>query len=221
MIAEPPAATEHDVLLETWVRGWAVSRELGAPEADGEGWRVDVGWPQQLRRHVFARPCETLRSLGAAIDEPWVFLKCCTTPEHLRELLPARWTVQARSAFMRHEGTPPVAPPLPAGYGLEVSGTAAVPHVSVLADDGSQAADGRVAFAGDTAIFDRIGTHAAHRRRGLGRAVMCALHGIAQARGARQALLVATQEGEALYRTLGWRVMEPYASAVILGDEAA
>jgi hypothetical protein len=50
---------------------------------------------------------------------------------------------------------------------------------------------------------------------------MHALHGIAHARGARRGLLAATIEGEALYRTLGWRVHSPYASAVITEDAAA
>ncbi|MDO3701713.1 GNAT family N-acetyltransferase [Micromonospora sp. C28SCA-DRY-2] len=46
----------------------------------------------------------------------------------------------------------------------------------------------------------------AHRRRGLGSVVMAALHRHAARRGARTGILVATDEGRALYQRLGWVV---------------
>ncbi len=207
--------------MRDWVCGWAAARGLAPPVAEGAGWRVEVGWPQQVRRHVFARPCEELQALGDAVVEPWVFLKCCVTAEALRALLPPRWTVHARASMMVFEGPPPQAPPLPPGYRLELPAAAAAPHARILAPDGSEVADGRLAMVGAQAIFDRIATRADQRRRGLARAVMCALHALAHARGATRGLLSATVEGEALYRTLGWRVHSPYASAVIAGPEDA
>jgi GNAT superfamily N-acetyltransferase len=219
MIADELAPPDLDAVLHTWVRGWAAARELGPPVRERAAWRVEVGWPQQRRRHVFARPCDELRALGASISEPWVFVKCCTTPQALRACLPPRWTVGPRSSLMVFEGEPPPAAALPAGYAIEFDAGAEVPQVRVSAPDGTLAADGRVVVLGTDATFDRIGTHADHRRRGLASAVMRTLHGIAHARGARRGLLAATIEGEALYRTVGWRVHAPYASAVI-GDDA-
>jgi len=201
--------------VRTWVRAWTVSRELDPPRPHGSGWRVEVGWPEQQRRHVFPALGDDLRALGADVREPWCFVKCLATADTLRAALPARWHVQPQSAMMVFEGEPPAAPALPAGYALDVPADAPVPHVRVLAADGSLAADGRLVMLGEEAIIDRIGTDAAHRRRGLGSAVMCALHAIARERSARRGLLVATQQGQALYETLGWRVIAPYASAVV------
>jgi len=86
----------------------------------------------------------------------------------------------------------------------------------VIAADGSAAA-GHVAVVVDAAIFDRISTDAAHRRRGLGRAVMGALDAASRTLGARRGLLAATADGYATYRTLGWHVQSPLVSAVIVG----
>src|SRR5882724_963238 len=104
MSADDQTASDHAAIVQTWLRGWAAARKLGRPAAQGEGWRVEVGWPQQRRRHVFPRLGDELRALGESIVEPWVFLKCCTTADALRAALPARWTVQARSSLMTFDG---------------------------------------------------------------------------------------------------------------------
>ena len=223
MIAEDPetSTSTHAATVATWIRGWAASRALGAPVASAQGWRVEVGLPQQRRRHVFAQMNDELRALGRDVREPWVYLKCCATREALAAALPPRWAVQPRSSMMVFDGPPPAAGPLPAGYLLDIHDDLAGAHVRVLAEDGSLAADGRVVIVDGHAVFDRIGTHADHRRRGLGRALMGALHALAQARDARHGLLVATIAGEALYSSLGWRVHAPYASAVIVAEDEA
>lgn len=210
------ADSETASLLKTWVEGWAASRACAPPIAHGEGWRVEVGWPEQVRRHVFPRESAALRALGEAIDEPWSYLKACLPADRLRTLLPPRWTVQAQTYFMVREGAPPPMPPLAPGYALDVVEEGGVHTARILAEDGTLAADGHMVVIDGAAIFDRIGTHADHRRRGLGRVVMGALHDVAAARGETRGLLAATQDGHALYRTMGWRVQSPYASAVIL-----
>ncbi len=208
---------ELDILLRTWLHGWAAARALASPTAHGDGLRVEVGWPDQARRFVFPRMSAAFRSLGDTIEEPLVFLKTCATIEAMRAALPPRWTVQAQRWFMIHDASPLPPAPLSAGYALALDVDGAATIARVFAPGGAIAADGRVVLVGDAAIFDRIGTDAAHRRRGLGRAVMGALHAHARERGATQGLLAATADGRALYSTFGWKVRAPYASAVIEG----
>jgi GNAT superfamily N-acetyltransferase len=92
-------------------------------------------------------------------------------------------------------------------------------HVRVEGRDGSLAASGHLALGKRRATYDRIGTEAAHQRRGLGRAVMHALQAVAHAHGRHAGVLVATPEGRALYESIGWRLHGPWATAVIPGAD--
>jgi hypothetical protein len=207
---------ETAALLRLWVQGWAATRGVLPPEAHSDGWRVEVGLPQHERRHVFPRISQALHALGETVVEPWNYLKACATADELRIALPANWHVEAQAYFMRFDGPPPPMPALPGGYGLDVATQGRVAVVRVHAADGTLAAAGHMAVVEDAAIFDRISTDAAHRRRGLGRAVMCALDVASRTLGARRGLLAATADGYALYRTLGWHVQSPLASGVIV-----
>jgi predicted GNAT family acetyltransferase len=80
---------------------------------------------------------------------------------------------------------------------------------------GVLAAHGRLVVEQDRAIFDRIETDAAHRRRGLASAVMARLQSEALQSGVRGGLLVATADGQRLYASLGWTILSDYTSAVI------
>jgi ribosomal protein S18 acetylase RimI-like enzyme len=71
---------------------------------------------------------------------------------------------------------------------------------------GEPAASGRMTVIGTDAVADMISTEPAHRRRGLGRAVMGALVAEAVEQGATDGLLVASPDGLELYRALGWSV---------------
>jgi GNAT superfamily N-acetyltransferase len=208
--------SETAALVCLWVQGWAASRGLPPPIAHGNGWRVEVGLPRQSRRHVFPDISRALRALGESIVEPWSYLKACATVDELRAALPAHWHVEAQTHFMRFDGPPLPAPALPCRYRLDVAMQGQLAAARVLAADGTTAAAGHAAVVEDAAIFDRISTDGAHRRRGLGRAVMCALDAASRTLGARRGLLAATADGHALYRTLGWCVQSPYASAVIV-----
>jgi ribosomal protein S18 acetylase RimI-like enzyme len=59
---------------------------------------------------------------------------------------------------------------------------------------------------GTDAVADMVGTEPAHRRRGLGLAVMGGLVTEAIKQGATDGLLVASPDGLELYRALGWSV---------------
>ncbi|HEY8974142.1 MAG TPA: GNAT family N-acetyltransferase [Burkholderiaceae bacterium] len=214
----------HDEIFLAWIAGWARSRDTPPPVAHADGFRIEVGLPQQAARFVFPHLSPTLRELGATIAQPWVLLKACGTSAQLRALLPAHWRIEDQHWMMtcgarRFTGDAA----LPAGYSLQVdvdtarSGRA---HVLVVAPDGVQAAAGHVGLDGPLAIYDRIVTDPAHQRRGLGRAVMHALQALAHAHGLRAGALVATDQGRALYESLGWRLHAPWAGAVIPGPAA-
>ena len=215
--------TKDDVFFTAWIRGWALTREVAPPVAHADGFRIAVGLPRQAARYVFAHPSRTLRELGASIVQPWVFLKACATSDELRALLPARWQMQADGFMMTCDDSPfPGNGVLPPGYTLHVDATATRrAHVQVRAEDGALAAEGHLALDDRLAIYDRIGTDPAHRRRGLGGAVMHALQALARAHGRHAGVLVATPQGRMLYESLGWRVHAPWATAVIPGADDA
>jgi hypothetical protein len=210
--------SETAALLRLWVQGWAAVRGVPPPVAHSDGWRVEVGLPQHKRRHVFPHISQALHALGETVFEPWSYVKACATADELRAALPAHWHVEEQTYFMRFDGPPPAAPALPGGCKLDVATQGSVAEARVLAADGSVAAAGHMAVVEDAAIFDRISTDVAHRRRGLGRVVMCALDAASRTLGARRGLLGATADGYAMYRTLGWHVQSPLVSGVIVGE---
>jgi GNAT superfamily N-acetyltransferase len=97
---------------------------------------------------------------------------------------------------------------------MVVSTTGSVIEATVFAPDGTPAAGGFAAETEDTFVYDRIVTDASHRRRGLARAVMLALGARRRSTDARQ-VLVATDDGRALYSTMGWIIRSSWTSAVI------
>lgn len=208
--------SETAELVRLWVLGWAASRGAPPPVAHRDGWQIEVGLARHKRRHVFPHVSPALRALGEAIREPWNYLKACATADQLRAALPASWHVEVETYFMRFDGPPLPAPALPAGYRLDLATQGRLAVARVLAADGSVAAAGHAAVADGAAIYDRISTDAAHRRRGLGRAVMCALDAASRTLGARRGLLAATADGYEMYRTLGWHVQSPLVSGVIV-----
>jgi GNAT superfamily N-acetyltransferase len=202
-------------LLWRWLAARSIAHGLPLPVPDHGGMRVDTMLAHETRRHVFAGPCDGLRALAASVRAPRVFLKMCGTGEALLALAPPGWALQPPAYLMiqADAGDTPHAPG--AGYRIEAMRQGLVTSVRIRAPDGTVAASGHAAEYRGVFVFDRIATHAAHRRRGLGRALMAAL-GARQQSAARR-VLVATAEGRALYETLGWRVVSPYATIVIPG----
>lgn len=213
MISGEPIANTR--VVAAWIKGWALARETPPPVEDHGGFRVDVGWPQQRVRYVFPSISPAMQELAALIAEPWVFLKACASPAEMREALPDRWAIQPLGFMMTcHDAMPGELAP-PHGYSLDVTEPSPVAIVRVLAPGGELAAIGRVVRVGEFAIYDRIETDAAHRRRGLARAVMKNLESVARHDGATRAVLVATTDGRGLYEALGWELHSLYTTAVI------
>jgi GNAT superfamily N-acetyltransferase len=205
-------------VVQTWIRGWSLARETPPPVAEADGWRVNVGWPQQQVRYVFSRCSKRLQSLAETIVEPWIFLKVCAAPEVVQTLLPPRWLVQPLGFMMVHTARDCKQDvSLPNAYALNLTEAPTVTVARVLTANGEIASIGRIVFVDDFAIYDRIETHKDHRRRGLASALMNRLQSVALARAKTRGVLVATADGRVLYETLGWRLHSLYTTAVIPG----
>ncbi|WP_414937083.1 GNAT family N-acetyltransferase [Amycolatopsis sp. cmx-11-51] len=192
-------------LIKAWVHGWALSRGVGVPVAEPDGYRLDVGRPGHRVRYVLADAGSVARR-ARALTEPGTWLKVSGSREEVAETVPSNWTVGPPEYLM---STPLAMRPVmaaPEPYRAELVGDGVVTDVVVRAPDGSRAATGRVAIAGGTAVVDQVVTEPEHQRRGLGRFVMRRLDEVAVAAGADKAVLVATEEGRALYLSLGWTV---------------
>jgi len=200
-------------LLHAWLVARSLARGLPMPVLDRGGFRVDTGSELETVRWVF--PCigDGLKELARTIHQPRQFVKVCETSEALLAALPAHWTIHAPSHVMRANGTMPRRQ-LADGYSIAVEQSGAVTSVRIVTGTGILAASGYGAETDGVFVYDRIVTEAEHRRRGLGHVLMQTLH---EARSDPHSveLLVATDEGRALYETLGWRKIASYASASI------
>ncbi|MGW4350437.1 GNAT family N-acetyltransferase [Streptomyces sp. NPDC004690] len=203
-------------LIGRWLDGWTVARSL--PEAEpvepaGDGLRSKCDQPGR-EIEVFALRAdeepESVARLAAAVatarQVTWLTVPTLRPDTAEAVVGAAGLELVQRSEWLmttdltEHPQHEPAAP-----YEREVRTEGPVTVVSLHAPSGEVAARGSIAVVGGDAIADRIETDAAHRRRGLGRAVMSALAEAAVSQGARTGLLIASQEGQRLYSTLGWR----------------
>lgn len=176
---------------------------------------VEVGKPEQLRRHVFLDAGHALQACADGIRDPFIFLKAAVEPEVLRQALPARWNVESPGYLMMGPAAAPGNLPMPQGYQTSFENQHGAHVVKVIHENGELAASGRIVLHGQTAIFDQIETAESHRRRGLGSVVMQSLDSLAVSAGINERLLVATEDGRALYTRLGWSVISPWSTAVL------
>ncbi|MBO9380409.1 GNAT family N-acetyltransferase [Sphingomonas histidinilytica] len=203
-------------LIAAWLAARSMARDLPAPVPDRGGWRVDTGLPSEARRHVFTAACPGLVELGATVAEPRVLLKLAATYAELAALLPPRWRLEPLAFVMTCAGGfgDGSEAELPGGYQLSVERDGDRAFARIVAPAGVLAASGHAAERDGVFIYDRIVTDAAHRRRGLGRALMLALQRTRRSPAARQ-VLTATADGRALYTSLGWQVHCPWSTAAI------
>lgn len=116
----PKAAPDLD-LLQRWLAGWSLARGLPLPRRDGGGLIVEVGWPQQLRRHVFLDAGPALQACAARIEQTGIYLKAAVDTDTLRRALPARWTIEQARYLMQRSGPMAGRAAPPAGYTLQTS----------------------------------------------------------------------------------------------------
>jgi GNAT superfamily N-acetyltransferase len=203
-------------LLWDWLSARSMVRGLPSPIHDRGGMRVDTASPEEIRRHVFAGAAPGISELAASIRTPRIFIKMCGPGERLLAMAPPAWRLQPPGYLMAQVTAPRPELVLPPDYRMEVSSLGSAMKAAIISKDGSLAASGYAAEHGQAFVFDRINTHPAHRRRGLGRALMAAL-GEKQQSAVTTRVLVATEEGRALYSTLGWTLLSDYSTIVIPG----
>ncbi|MFI1970497.1 GNAT family N-acetyltransferase [Streptomyces cinnamoneus] len=203
-------------LVRTWVSGWAASRGTPRPVEKPWGFYVEVGKPDHVGRHVLFDAREsTVRAAAASVSVPHTWLKIPVDPAEAGQLLPRGWVVdKEESGHLLAVDLRVTAPVVPEGYAASQETREGVTFLQVHDATGACVAKGQAAVMGEAAVVDRVETHPAHRRRGLGGFVMRTLADHAVAEGAALGVLGATDEGRALYETLGWTTHTRLAACV-------
>ncbi|MEU6339418.1 GNAT family N-acetyltransferase [Streptomyces sp. NPDC046977] len=202
-------------LIRRWVDGWTVARSL--PEAEpvepaGDGLRSTCDQPGR-EVEVFALRAdeepESVARLAAAVAAArqitWLTVPTLRPATVEAVVGAAGLGLLHRSEwFMTTDLTEHPRHAALAPYERDVRTEGSVTVVSLRGPSGEVAAHGSIAVVGGDAIADRIETDPGHRRRDLGRAIMSALADSAVSHGARTGLLIASEEGQRLYSSLGW-----------------
>ncbi len=201
-------------LLLAWLSARSIARGLPSPVPEYGGFRVDTNSDTEVARWVFPTIGSGLKSLASSIGKPRHLLKLCGTADELQAALPTGWVLHDPSHFTR-AGSEIVGNGVPDGYRIEVKRVGIVLEGRIFCKSGALAASGYAAETNEAFIYDRIVTQPEHRRKGIGRALMTTLRGLKQNPSIPE-LLVATEDGRALYSTLGWETVSPYSTASVL-----
>ncbi|MEH6373050.1 GNAT family N-acetyltransferase [Streptomyces sp. KLMMK] len=203
-------------LVRAWASGWALSRRTPRPVEQPWGAYIEVGQAEQTGRHVLFEAHESaVRAAAASVGVPHTWLKAPAEPEDVRPWLPRGWVVdEEETGHLMAVDLSATEPVPPEGYTASLETSDGVAYVRVHDAAGELAAKGQVALLGHEAVVDRVVTEETHRRRGLGAFVMRSLAGHAVAGGASVGVLGATDEGRALYETLGWKAHARLAACV-------
>jgi len=200
---------------EAWARGWTLTRGKPRPISQSYGCKIDLGAPDHLERHVVTNfDTQALRELSSGLTIPGTWLKVCASPEMVTPFLRDIWTVQPPEYLMAtalRKNTVIARD----DYQLSIRTSSAVTDVELKSNDGQLAARGRVAQSNGFAIFDQIVTEPEHQRKGLGRIVMGALSNVSIDSESKTGVLVATEDGCALYKAIGWTIVSLVTAAVI------
>jgi GNAT superfamily N-acetyltransferase len=206
--------TDSDELVRRWQAGWSASRGWTKVVDDDGILTVKVGDTERAMEFVVldpdAHPERVERAANLALDATgtaWVTLATEDRESMADTLDDLGLTVQRDPEWLMtiELGRQPSLR-LHSRYALvsELQENVIVTRATL---HGAVASSGRMAVVGTDAVADRIETDPAHRRRGLGSAVMAALVEAAEARGATRGILIASRDGQRLYRSLGWKTV--------------
>ncbi|MBC3917708.1 GNAT family N-acetyltransferase [Undibacterium sp. CY18W] len=213
----PYSEQQKNEILTAWVHGWTISRGTEAAFAlAGYGYKIHVGLPGHLERYVLqGQALSAIQLLAHELSIPDTWIKICAPVSEIGALLPPRWTLKPVEYLMCKPITAHVDIDVPGAYTIQFGGDEQAVSIKALGPDGQIAATGRMALTARYAVFDQIVTEPSHRRKGLGRLLMQMLSNHAFARQADTGVLVATEDGYALYSALGWSLCSPMTAAVI------
>ncbi|MEU3454682.1 GNAT family N-acetyltransferase [Micromonospora sp. NPDC006766] len=211
-------------LIVRWQRGWGVARALPVAEDVGGALRVRCMQPGRDIEYVALDAGEDLASLSTlaelvAGEDAVTWLTVPTTdPVRAASALAAAGLIVLKhsellmTADLRGHPQNMLAAPYRLLTQVDSPGGDSVVTATVRRESGEVGARGTMGLAGTDAVADRIETMPADRRKGLASAVMSALARAAIGEGAEQGILVASEDGQRLYRTLGW---QPVADVLI------
>lgn len=200
--------------ISGWVQGWSMSRRTMAPIEIPGGFYINVGTATESGRFVLSVPDDARRvqELAAQVSTTDFWIKLPGIGSELTPLLGRGWKLGQELSLMSRslEYSPPTT--MPAGYSLEMIDEGNALEARVVTIDGVLAARGRIGLS-HVAVPDQIVTQVGHQRRGLGSIVMRTLSNAALGMKRTDAILLASEQGRALYETLGWQVITPFAEA--------
>jgi ribosomal protein S18 acetylase RimI-like enzyme len=205
--------TELEDLVRRWQAGWSLARDWNDYTAEDGVVAVRIGEPERMVEHVLTdedpvrlkRAAELAVSDGHPPGASRVTVATADPCQVSRQLESIGLEVMRRSWLLTVPLADQPKQPVRSPYRLETELQPGVIDVRALAA-GEPAAQGRMTVTGTDAVADMVGTEPAHRRRGLGLAVMGGLVTEAIKQGATDGLLVASPDGLELYRALGWSV---------------
>ncbi|MBI1770963.1 MAG: GNAT family N-acetyltransferase [Burkholderiales bacterium] len=210
-------ADKTDQLLSAWAHGWTISRGTDAPIPLADfGYRIQVGLPGHLERYVLQGHVLTaVQKLAQELDTPDIWLKVCAPHNSVAPMLPTRWKIKPLEYLMTKSITP-IEVNMPDAYHISLTHDGDAVTARICSWEGHHAATGRMAVFKPYAVFDQIVPEPAHRRRGLANAIMQSLANHACSKDASIGVLVATDEGRALYTAMGWMLASEITAAVLV-----
>lgn len=196
--------TELSILVDRWVEGWGDSRGM-TRRRNGDTWTVEVASALRTREYVAASPSpDVFHGLVSQMTAPDIWFTIIGDLDPwLRDAAAGLPVVNLDERLMTSALGPTA---IPTQVRIDEEGRVGHARIEI---EGEIAARGQAAVRGTDVIFDRIETSPPFRRRGLGRLVMGGLSGWAAANGATTGLLLASVEGQQLYRSLGWQEVAP------------
>lgn len=209
-----------DELVRRWAHGWTLCRGLAAPLDRPAALEVTLGLPGR-DREVFALTDDTETVNDLAISTAKAATATWLTVTTNQPTAKAAVLEQAGlklldepCLLMTIDLAKHPARTAPPEYRLETTSDGPLEYAKVIDAQGNVAAHGMAAIVGQDAVLHDIQTAPAHRRRGLGSAVMSLLSRRATNRGAATGLLMATTDGGYLYPKLGWSTEATMITAV-------
>ncbi|MDQ0064517.1 GNAT family N-acetyltransferase [Chryseobacterium lathyri] len=205
-------------IIDKWLKAWSLSRKLPLPVKYKSGFKVEVGEEKQKIRYVFPEINDDFIELSKQIDEPWIYLKACASPDEVKDEISENWIIQPPGYMMGCSSPMNISRKnLCEGYQLEYEKYNSTTAVKIINENGELACIGRIVLVNDLAVYDRIITEENHQRKGLATFLMQELEKIALSNGIHNNFLVATEQGKSLYETMGWELYSSYTSIVIPG----